>query len=487
MVRRVVHKNFVLLIVAIAQFMVVLDVSIVNVALPSIFRSLHFSSQDSLQWVVTAYTLAFGGFLLLGGRAADLFGRKRLFVGAVLLFALASLVTGLAQNDTMIIVTRAVQGLFAAFMSPAALSIVLTTFRQGAERAKALSVWGGVAAAGAAVGVLLGGILTQYLDWRWNFFINLPVGIAVAFAAWAYVPESKADLDHNKLDAPGAILSTAGLMLLVYAFTKGPTYGWGDHRTIELLVGAIALIVAFLVNEKVSKHPLMPLSIFRIGNVAAANAVQMPVVASMFSMFFFITLYLQTILGYSPVSSGLSFLPITFIIGGVSVAMQHIVTKIGYRKPLMVAPFLLVFALWFLAHIPVQGHYWTNVFPGLAVMALGMGVMFIGITIAATNGVPHNESGLASGLLNTAQQVGGSLGLAILSGISASGATHYIKTHMAQAGQPMTAVQAEVAGFHKALYVGVFFALAAAIISILFIREKRGEKIEIDPASMAGA
>lgn len=225
MVRRVVHKNLILLIVAVAQFMVVLDVSIVNVALPSIYRGLHFTSQANLQWVVTAYTLAFGGFLLLGGRAADLYGRKKLFMTAVTMFSLASLITGLSQNSTMIEITRAVQGLMAAFMSPAALSIVLTTFKQGKERAKALSVWGGVAAGGAAAGVLLGGILTEYLDWRWNFFVNVPVGLFIALMAYWYVPESKADLNHNKLDIPGAVLVTAGLMLLVYTFTKAPIWG----------------------------------------------------------------------------------------------------------------------------------------------------------------------------------------------------------------------------------------------------------------------
>lgn len=487
MVRKVVHKNIVLLIVAIAQFMVVLDTSIVNVALPSIYKALHFSSADDLQWVVTAYTLAFGGFLLLGGRAADLYGRKRLFMIATALFALTSVVTGLSQSTGMIIVTRAVQGLIAAFMSPAALSIVLTTFKEGAERAKALSVWGAVAAGGAAAGVLLGGILTQYLDWRWNFFVNLPVGIAVAIAAWAYVPESNAGLDHKKLDLPGAVLVTSGLMLLVYAFTKAPSYGWTDHRSLELLGGSLILLVAFLINEGRSKHALMPLRFLTIRNVAGANLTVLPIIAGMFSMFFFITLYVQDILRYSPVRAGLSFLPITVVIGIVATQMQHVVGKIGYKKPLAIAPLFLAAGIFYLAHIKVGGHYFTNVFPGLVIIAIGMGMAFISSTIAATTGVPPKQSGLASGLLNTSQQVGGSLGLAILSGISASSTASYLRQHTAAAKLPLTQAQAAVHGYQRALYVGVFFALAAVVLAVVLVREKRGEKVDVDAAAITAS
>jgi len=484
MVRREVHKNIILLIVAVAQFMVVLDVSIVNVALPSIYKALHFGSPASLQWVVTAYTLAFGGFLLLGGRAADLYGRKRLFMAATSLFAIASLLTGLSQNSTMIEITRAVQGLMGAFMSPAALSIVLTTFREGKERAKALSVWGGVAAGGAAAGVLLGGILTQYLDWRWNFFVNVPVGLFIALMAYWYVPESKADLKHNKLDLPGAVSVTAGLMLLVYTFSKAPVWGWSSHKTLEFLAGSIALLVVFLINEGRSKHALMPLSFFRVGNVAAANATALPIVAAMFSMFFFVTLYVQLILHFSPVKAGLGFLPITFMVGIVSVTMQHIVAKVGYKKPLVLAPILQGLGILYLSRFPVAGHYWQNVFPGLIVIAAGMGLGFVSMTIAATNGVPHQDSGLASGLLNTSQQVGGSLGLAILSGISASGVTSYLMAHAAQAQQPLTLAAAQVHGFHNALHAGACFSAVAAIVALVFVREKKGEEISADPEAL---
>lgn len=485
MMKRVVHKNLVLLIVAVAQFMVVLDSSIVNVALPSIYRSLHFTSASSLQWVVTAYTLAVGGFLLLGGRAADLYGRRKMFMYSAAAFSVASLACGLSQNSTMIQVLRAVQGLAAAFMSPAALSIVLTTFEEGKERAKALSVWGAVAAGGAAAGVLVGGVLTEYLDWRWNFFVNVPVGIAVVTAAYLYVPESKADLHHNKLDLPGAALVTSGLMLLVYAFTKAPIAGWTSSTALFLIGGAVALLAAFVYNESRSQHALMPLSIFRIPGVAGANLTQLPITASLFSMFFFVTLYLQNILHFTPIKSGLSFLPVPFTIGFMSFAMQKVIAKVGYKKPIIVGPLLLAAGLFFLAHIPVQGHYFNNVFPGLILMAAGLGMTFICITIAATTGVPARESGLASGLLNTSQQVGGSLGLAILSGVSASTTLSYLRSHAAGARQPIVQATAQVQGFHHALYVGMAFALLASVSAALLIREKRGDKVDLAAAHAA--
>lgn len=483
--KRVVNKNLVLLIVAVAQFMVVLDTSIVNVALPSIYKDLHFTSASSLQWVVTAYTLAVGGFLLLGGRAADLYGRRKMFMYAAAAFSVASLVCGLSQNSTMIQVLRAVQGLAAAFMSPAALSIVLTTFKEGKERTKALSVWGAVAAGGAAVGVLLGGVLTEYFSWRWNFFVNVPVGIAVVAAAYLYVPESKADLDHNKLDLPGAALVTSGLMLLVYAFTKAPQIGWLSARSLGLFAAATALLIGFVYNESRSKHALMPLSIFKIKGIAGSNLTQLPITASLFSMFFFVTLYLQNILHYSPIRSGLSFLVVPLTIGIISSQMGRVIAKIGYKKPIIVGPLLLAAGLFFLAHIPVQGSYVSNVLPGLILMAAGLGMTFICITIAATTGVPHRESGLASGLLNTSQQVGGSLGLAILSGVSASTTISYLKAHATSAKAPLTQATAQVQGYHHALYVGMGFALLAAVSAVLFIHEDRSKPLGTNTASAA--
>jgi EmrB/QacA subfamily drug resistance transporter len=469
--KRIVHKNIVLLIVAIAQFMVVLDTSIINVALPAIYESLRFTSASELQWVVSAYTLAFGGFLLLGGRAADLYGRRKVFLWAVAGFAAASLACGLAQNSLTLEITRAVQGLAAAFMSPAALSIIITTFKEGKERAKAFSVWGAVAAGGAATGVLLGGVLTQYLDWRWNFLVNIPVGIAVFALAYLYVPESKADLDHKKLDLPGAVSVTSGLILLVYAITKAPEYGWLSAQSMLLFVVSLSLLAFFIWNESRSKHALMPLSIFKVGTVAGANLTQLPITAAMFSMFFFVTLYVQNVLEFTPVQSGLGFLPITIVIGFMAVGMSKVIGKVGYKLPMVIAPLFMAAGLFYLAHVRVDGTYWQDVFPGLLLMSVGMGMVFVATTIAATTGVPHRESGLASGILNTSQQIGGALGLAVLSGVSASYAASYLRDHAATASLPLTQAAAQVSAFHHALYVGTGFALLASVFAFFFVKQ----------------
>lgn len=487
MVKRIVHKNYVLLIIAVAQFMVVLDTSIVNVALPSIYKSLGYASESSLQWVVTAYTLTFGGFLLLGGRAADLFGRKRIFLIAVAMFTLLSFLCGITQDPTMLNVARAMQGLAAAFLSPAALSIILTTFREGKERAMALSVWGAVAAGGAAVGVLLGGILTQYLDWRWNFFVNVPVGIAVFFAAWRFVPESKADLGHNKLDMPGAISVTGGLIAMVYAITQAPTKGWTSSEVLTLFAVAIVLLLFFVWNENRSKHALMPLGIFKIGNVAAANVAQLPMVATMFAMFFFVSLYVQQILGFSPVKTGLCFLPVPFVIGVVASSMAKIIGKVGYRIPMITGALFVSGGVFYLSHMTVGGDYWTQVFPGLIIMGIGMGQIFISVTIAATSGVPHHESGLASGLLNTSQQIGGALGLAILTGIATAGAKSYISDHAHQLAShpalaPHVAAAAQVNGFRNALLAASLLPLITAYVSLVFVKNYRPVESDIPVA-----
>ncbi len=480
MVKKVLHKNYILLIVAVAQFMVVLDVAIVNVALPSIYKELGYSSASNLQWIVTAYTLAFGGFLLLGGRAADLFGRKRIFLSAVAAFSVMSLICGLAKNPLMLDATRALQGLAAAFMSPAALSIVITTFREGKERNKALSIWGGVSAAGAAAGVLIGGILTQYLDWRWNFFVNVPVGIAVWFAAYHYVPESNAGLKHNKLDLPGAVSVTTGLIALVYAISQAPQAGWLSNQTVGFLSAAVALLAFFIWNESRSKHALMPLSIFKVGNVASANVAMFPMVAAMFSLFFFISLYTQTVLGFTPLQTGLSFLPMPIVIGIMSGIMSKVVGKIGYKKPLVVGPLLVATALFYLSHISVGGSYWVDVLPGLILMATGMGMVFISVTLAATAGVPHHSAGLASGLLNTSQQLGGALGLAILSGVAASGVSAFITTHHALASQPqLLAANAQVHGYSDALQVAMFFPLITSLVAFFFVKVYKFDEKEL--------
>ncbi|HYF96720.1 MAG TPA: MFS transporter [Patescibacteria group bacterium] len=462
-----IHKGQILLLMALAQFMVVLDISIVNVALPSIREALNFS-EANLQWVVTAYTLAFGGFLLLGGRAADLFGRKRLFLGGVAAFTVASLLAGISQSSEVLIFCRALQGLSAAFMSPAALSIIINTFKEGKERNKALGVWGGVAAGGAAAGLLFGGVLTEYLGWEWNFFVNVPIGLVLFYFVYKVVPESKAELRHRHLDLLGAVLVTTGLMSLVYGLVKAPEYGWTSDKSLMFFGASFILLALFIFNELKSKQPLVPLDIFKLRNLRGANLVQMPVTASMFSMFFFLTLYVQTILGFSPVKTGLAFLPITIVIGISSAIVSQLVGKVGYKPPMVVAPLFLAAGLLYFSHMPVNGTYWGDVFPGLMLMALGLGFLFVSVTIAATSGVPKDKSGLASGILNTSQQIGGSLGLAILTGIFAAENTRALKS-----GSDFATAQ--VAGFDDAFFIGACFALAASVIALVAIKHVRGE------------
>jgi len=457
----------ILILLALAQFMVVLDVSIVNVALPVLQRSLHIGATD-LQWIITAYTICFGGFLLLGGRAADLFGRRRVFLIGVLSFSLVSLAAGLAQNSTMLIVLRGVQGLAAAFMSPAALSIVLVTYKEGHERNIALSVWGAVAAGGAAVGLLLGGLLTEYLGWRWNFFINVPVGLLVSLGVYKVVHKHESEETHNSLDLTGALTVTSGLMMLVYGLVKAPIYGWTDHLTLLFLGGALALLVAFVINESRVKHPLIPLSIFKIRNISGADLMQLPMTAAMFATFFFVSIYVQNILGYSPVRTGLCFLIMPFVLGITATNVPRVIQKIGYKRILMVSPLVVAGALFWLGHVPVVASYWTDIMPALILMAIGMGFTFVAVTVAATSGVPHKQSGLASGLLNTAQQIGGALGLAVLSGLAASATTRYIMHH----GMTTSPAAAAVHGFHVAFYVGAIFAVAAAGLAALILKNK---------------
>lgn len=465
----------ILVLVALAQFMVVLDVSIVNVALPSIQS--HFNmSQTSLQWIVTAYTLTFGGFLLLGGRAADLFGRRKVFLGGVVLFTLASLACGLSQSGGMIILFRALQGLAGAFMSPAALSIILVTYREGHERNVALSVWGAVASGGAAVGVLLGGILTQYLDWRWNFFVNVPVGILVVLASLRLLDRHESTVEHNNLDLPGAVLATGGLMMLVYALVKAPTLGWTDGRTLTYLAISAAALVGFVINESRAKHPLMPLNIFRIRNLSGANAFMLFMTAGMFSVFFFTTLYLQQVLGYTPVKTGLSFLVVPVAIAIVATNVPRVIQKIGYKPILMVAPLFVSAGLFWLSHIPVNGTFWGDVAPGLIIMGMGMGATFVAVTIAATSGVPHHESGLASGLLNTSQQVGGAIGLAVLTGVATSATTEYLKDlHLLSAPTKDQVAAAAVHGFHEGYLIASTFGIISALIATIVIRNIRAK------------
>ena len=471
------NKWVILALLALAQFMVILDVAIVNVALPSIATDLHFDA-NNLQWVITAYTLTFGGFLLLGGRASDLYGRRKIFIWSVIAFSITSLLCGLAQSDLQLIVARAAQGLAAAIMSPAALSIVLSEFKEGKERNTAMGVWAAVAAGGAAAGVLLGGILTQYLNWRWNFFVNVPVGIFVALACFRILPHHIGEENKKlKLDTVGAVLATAGLVTLVYGLSKAPEYGWDSLSVWGFISAGLLMLIAFIYNEKKVDQPLMPLSLFKIRNVLGGNLAFLAIACTLFSMFFFLTLYLQQVLGYSPIKTGVSFLPVTIIIGITSGVVSNLVGRIGYKPPMLLGPLVLATGLFVLSiTMKVDGDYWHNVFPGLAICALGMGLTFVSGTLAATSGVPKHFSGLASGVLNTSQQVGGALGLAILSAVAFS----TLKTEVGQGTNPL---EAQIDGYTSALQVGIGLAVLGAIAVAVFVKN---HKVDAKEAMMAG-
>ena len=405
-----------LALVCVAFFMTVLDVSIVNVALPSIGRSLHFS-ETGLQWVITAYAITFGGFLLLGGRAGDILGRKRMFLIGVAIFSIASLACGLASTTGVLVAARAVQGFGAAIVSPATLSIITTTFDEGPERNKALGIWGAMGGSGAAAGVLFGGILVKYLGWEWIFFVNVPVGALVLALTPAVVRESRAPDVGRNFDVIGASSVTGGLALLVYAISKAPTDGWSDPTTILLLVAAAALIVFFVLWEMRAPNPLMPLSIFRIRTLAGANVVGLLLGASIFADFYLLTLYVQNVLGYSPLKTGITFLATAGTVVVVAGLAQWLSTKFG-PKPVMVTGMVLnTLALIWYAQIPVHGSYANDLLGGYVMFGFGLAFAFIPVSIAALAGVGPREAGLASGLLNTAQQVGGAVGVAIATSV----------------------------------------------------------------------
>src|SRR5579862_1434077 len=451
------------LLVAIAQFMVVLDISITNVALPTIKNQLQFTN-SSLQWVITAYALTFGGFLLLGGRLADLFGRRRTLLIGMSAFTTFSLLIGLSHSAPELIILRALQGLSAALMSPSALSIVLTTFGDGPERNRALGYWTLVATGGAAVGLLLGGFLTEYFGWRWNFFINVPVGVLMIAAISRFVPVHAKEENRPTLDLPGAVLITSSLLLLVFAFSKAPNWGWLSGSTLGTLGAALVLLAGFLYNEYRAKHPLMPLSIFGIRNVTGANFMMAPIYAGMLGMFFITTLYVQNILHYSPLKTGLSFLPFPLILGFMSTRIPKLVGRYGFKRFLVAGPLIVAIGLALLSRVPVHGSYLADLLPTFVLMPLGMGMTFMPIIAAATSGVPGHLSGLASGLITTSQQMGGALGLAILSGVAAS--VTAASVHLGRA-------QSLVHGFDRAILVAVAFMIFAAALAIVVIRQPK--------------
>ncbi|HET6154667.1 MAG TPA: MFS transporter [Marmoricola sp.] len=417
-------RNLALALLAMTQFVVVIDASIVNVALPSIGKALDFS-QDDLSWVVNSYTLTFGGFLLLGGRLADYLGRRRIFMIGMALFALASLAGGFAQNETWLITARAIQGLGAAIASPAALSIVTTTFSEGQERNRALGIWGAVAGAGGAAGVLLGGVLTQWAGWEWVLFVNVPIGAFIVWQAPKRLVESTASEEKDRsLDVLGAILVSAGLALGVYAMVGATTAGWTSASTIWRLVGAVALLAVFVIVELRVKKPLVPFSIFRLRTLRGANIVGVLIGMSLFSMFFLITLYLQQVLGDDALKAGVSYLPLAISIILTAGAASALVTRIGFKNVLIIGMIFVAAGLAWFSQISPTGSYATDVLGPSILAGIGLGASFVPVTIAAVTGTEPHEAGLASGLINTTQQVGGAIGVAVTSSISISHAAH---------------------------------------------------------------
>ena len=460
----------VLTLVCFAQFMVVLDATVVNVALPSIQRDLHLA-EGSLQWIVNSYALVFGGFLLLGGRAGDLLGRKRLFLFGLVVFTIASLLNGLSTSSAMLVGSRALQGLGAAFISPAALAIISTTFAEGRERGKALGVWAAIASGGSAVGLLLGGVLTQALSWPWIFFINVPIGIAVFFLSLRFVPESKDERAHRSFDVAGAATATGGLMTLVYAIVNAQEKGWTSFATLGTFAVSATLLIAFVLIELRTSDPLVRLSIFRVRTLTAANSVMLLVASGLFAMFFFNSLYIQRVLGYGPLKAGLAFLPFTAGIMVSAGLASQFAPRVGVRIVSVVGMLLTAGGLALLGTVPTDGTYVAHVLPSLLITALGMGAVFVPLTLVATTGLHDDDQGLASGLFNTSQQIGGALGLAILSTFAATRTTNELDSGASQAS-------ALVSGFHVAFVGGALFILAALVLLVALLRKRDVERIE---------
>jgi EmrB/QacA subfamily drug resistance transporter len=471
MAKHATNPWVVLVLICFAQFMVVLDATIVNVALPSIQKDLNLS-EGNLQWIVNAYTLVFGGFLLLGGRAGDLLGRKRLFLIGIVIFTGASLLDGLANSEGMLIGARALQGLGAALVSPAALSIIATTFKEGAERAKALGVWAAIAIGGSAIGLVLGGVLTQYFSWPWIFFVNVPVGIATFLFSARLIPESRDEHAEQNYDVAGAVTVTGGLMALVYAIVDAQDAGWGSTKTLGFFTLAAALLVAFVLIELRTKAPLVRLSIFRTRSLLTANIAMFLAMSGMFAMFFFNTLYIQRVLGYGPLEAGVAFLPFSAgIMISAGIASQF-APRLGVR-PVAAAGFILSAAgLVLLTQLPVDGSYVTNVLPAIALSSLGMGAVFMPLTLIATTGLEDADQGLASGLFNTSQQIGGALGLAVLSTLATS--------KMPSTGNATSTL---LTGFHWAFGAGAVVMVVALGVMVALLRSRHVEQIEAEAAS----
>ncbi len=469
MTQVVKHKWLALNLLCLVQFMVVLDIAIVNVALPSIQIDLGFS-EENLQWVISAYALVFGGFLLLGGRLADLLGRRRMFMAGLVVFTVGSLLCGLSWSEGSLIAARALQGLGAAVISPAALSILTTTFQEGRERNIALGAWGAVGGLGAAAGVLLGGVLVDLLSWQWIFFVNVPVGIFGLIAAPMLLVESR-DERESSFDVLGAVLVTSGLSIFVLAITKGQTWGWSSGRTIGVFAASAVLIALFVLQESRTDHPLMPFSIFRLQTLTAANIVMFIMGTALFSMFLMLTLYMQQVLHFSPLKTGVGYLAVAgtaIIWANVAAAM---VTRVGVKPTLVVGMSVMTVGLVLFTQVSPDGTYLRNLMPGFLVIGFGMPLAFVSLTIAALAGTRPHEAGLASGLINTSQQIGGAVGIAILSTVATSTTSDAVKS-----GTALPSALTE--GFQNAFWVGAAVTLVGVIVSLLLVRPR-----DFEPAS----
>ncbi|HUC35790.1 MAG TPA: MFS transporter [Acidimicrobiales bacterium] len=457
------HRNLglALAIISAAQLMVVLDATIVNVALPSIQRQLHFSSVN-LEWVITGYALAFGGLLLLGGRTGDLFGRRRMFVTGVLLFTAASFLGGLATDQAWLIAARVLQGIGGAIAAPTALSLIADTFPEGPQRNRAMGVYAAMSGGGGALGLLLGGILTDLASWRWVLFVNVPIGLLVAFAAPRVLGET--GRQSGRLDLPGALTVSGGMTSLVYSLAHAASNGWANAGTIVPLALSVCLLVAFVGIEARSEHALMPLKIFANRNRSGAYAIMLTLGAAMFSLFFFLTQYVQNILGYSPLKAGLAFLPLTVGIVVMAGIMSRVVGRIGTRLPMTIGPLVTTGALVWISRISVHSGYLEGVLGPALLVAVSMGTAFVPLTLSAVAGVPRHEAGLASALLNTGQQVGGSLGLAILVTVA---------TAVTRGQHHVTSAVAVTTGYGAAFRVGAGLAAAAFFIALFSLRTRR--------------
>jgi EmrB/QacA subfamily drug resistance transporter len=471
-----VHKGALLALLAASQFVVVLDASITNVALPSIGRALDIS-QDGLSWVVNAYTLTFGGFLLLGGRLADLLGRRRVYMAGLILFGIASFLGGIAQSDPMLITARALQGLGAALLSPAALSILTATFTEGAERNKALGVWGAVAGAGGAAGVLLGGILTEYLSWRWVLLVNVPIVALAAFLAPRIILESRAAERTQSFDVAGAISVTAGVSLLVYALVDANNNGWGSALTIALLALATLLLLAFVVIERRVKAPLVPGDIFASRTRTASYVIAILIAGSLFSMFFFISLYMQQVLGWSAIRAGLSYLPLAITIVISAGVASQVVNRVGFKPVLATGLGFIAVAMVWWAQVDVGGTFLSDVLGPSLVAAVGLGLSFVSVTVGGTSGVEEREAGLASGLINAAQQVGGALGLAVLVAVANA------RTDAVDVGR----VAALNEGFQAAFLGGAVMAAVGVVLTLTMVSREASRSVIGAEASAAAA